>query len=192
MTGTADAVNRSAVVLLGLLLLAAGVLGLVLGLGGFGSAFVDDPILPEQWASYAATHAWVWWAIVALALLVALVGLRWLLAQLRTDRVNRLDLSGDPRQGHTIVHAAAVAEAVQSETNRIPGVARSAAHLEGAPRHRLHLGVDLTDRADLVQVRDVLENQVVGHARQALGSDGMPVHIELRLLRTRAPNRGLA
>ena len=143
------------------------------------------------WAAYTREHAWVWWAIAAVALLVAWIGLRWLLAQLQTDRVTRMDLTSDARDGLTVVHAGAIADAVQAQAARVPGVARASASLHGPAPHRLHLVVDLTDRADLAAVRDALQTGVVNDARTALGQPQLPLDLQLRLGRAHTTSRGL-
>ena len=150
MTSAApDRVNRTVLFVLGLLLTVGAALGLAAGLGRLGTVRPSDPVVPAAAAAYVRDHAWVWWAILALCLLLAWLGLRWLLAQLRTDRVARVDLTTSAREGVTVVHSGAVAEAVSAQAGRVPGVTGATAYLHGTPKHRLHVAVDLLDRADL-------------------------------------------
>ena len=186
-----DAVNRTVLFVIGVLLAAAAALGLVAGSGRLAGVGPDDPVVAAGWAAYTREHAWVWWAIAAVALLVAWIGLRWLLAQLQTDRVTRMDLTGDARDGLTVVHAGAIADAVQAQAARVPGVARASASLHGPAPHRLHLAVDLTDRADLAAVRDALQTGVVNDARTALGQPQLPLDLQLRLGRAHTTSRDL-
>lgn len=181
-------VNRTILILLGLILLAAGVLGLVLSFGGFGAQPAESPVLPEQLRSFADQNAWFWWVVALAGVLLALLALRWLLAQLRTDRVSRLDLTDDDRAGVTTVHTGAVCDAVEDEARTFRGVSGATAHIRGA-RDTMDLRVDLTDRADIADVRSKLEDVLVPHLRQALDDPHMPVDIELRLGRT--SDRGL-
>jgi hypothetical protein len=51
--------------------------------------------------------------------------------------------------------------------------------------------VDLTDYADIADVRNALEERVVGHARQAVDDPDLPVDIELRPGHSRSAGRGL-
>ncbi|MGB8381347.1 MAG: hypothetical protein WCG47_08870 [Dermatophilaceae bacterium] len=187
-----DAVNRTVLLVIGVLLAAASALGLVAGIWGLPGARPDDPVVPAGWAAYTHDHAWVWWAIAVVCLLVAWIGLRWLLAQLRTDRLARMDLTADARDGLTVVHAGAIGDAVQAQASRVPGVARASASLQGSARPRLHVVVDLTHRADIAQVRDALETGVVDDARNALGQPQLPVELELRLARARSAGRDLS
>lgn len=192
MTSAApDRVNRTVLFLLGLLLTVGSALGLAAGLGWLGTVRPTDPVVPAGAAAYVRDHAWVWWAIFALCLLLAWLGLRWLLAQLRTDRVTRVDLTTQARQGLTIVHGGAVADAVSAQAAGVPGVTAATAYLHGASPQRLHVAVDLLDRADLAEVRRTLERDLVRDARTALDEPTLPVDIELRLARAGSERRNL-
>lgn len=186
-----DAVNRTVLFIIGLLLAAAATLGLVAGSGRLAGVRPDGPVVAAGWAAYTREHAWVWWAVAAIALLLAWIGLRWLLAQLQTDRVSRMDLTGDTSDGLTVVHAGAIADAVQAQAARVPGVARASASLHGPAPHQLHLLVDLTDRADLAAVRDAVATGVANDARTALGQPQLPIDLQLRLGRAHPTRRGL-
>ena len=188
MSARVDTANRAVLTLWGLLLLAAGGLGLALGFGAFGQA---PPVLPEAVRSFAAGRPWFWWAVAAVCLLLALLGLRWLLAQLHTDRVGRLDLTADERDGLTVVHGGALTDAVEDEATALRGVSGASAHLRDSRGRHLSLTVDLGDHADIAEVRDALEGRVVGHARQAVDDPDLPVDIELRPDLARAAGRGL-
>jgi len=54
----------------------------------------------------------------------------------------------------------------------------------------LRVAVELADHADVTEVRRVLEDRVVAHARQAVDDPDLPVDVELRPGR-RAGRRGL-
>ena len=182
--------NRTGLLITGLVLTAAGVLGLVLSLGGFGRDLAHKPIVPVSWRTFAADNAWLWWVLLGVALLLALLGLAWLLAQLRTERVGRLELPSGGREGRTVLHAGALCDAVAADARTIAGVGGASAYLTGRPRHRLHVNVDVTDRADIAQVWHELMGQTVVRARQAVGSNlDLPVDLHLRLGRTRTNPR---
>lgn len=180
MSTRVNAANRTVLTVLGLFLLAAGVVGLIVSLGGYGAARSTGPVLPEQVRSFAAEQPWFWWAVAAGCGVVALLALRWLLAQLSTDRVGHLDLTEDDREGLTTLHAGAVTAAVEAEVRAVRGVSGASAHLRGQGRQRLALTVDLTDRADIAEVRRHLEEETVPHLRQALDDPAFGVEIELR------------
>ena len=98
MSRRVDGANRAVLFLLGLLCALAGGLGLATSLGAFGAAPARARS-PRQLHRFAADRPWFWWAVAAGCLLLAFLGARWLLAQLRVDRLQRLDLTTDDRTG---------------------------------------------------------------------------------------------
>ncbi len=198
MSARVNGANRAALALLGLLLLLAGVAGLALSVGirsvssyQLSTPRPGQPVIPKQLSSFAAANTWFWWALAAAAaLLLALLGLRWLLAQLRTDRISRLDPTTNQQDGSTVVHAGALTDAVAADAATIPGVDNASAQLISHPTRRLVLAVNLTDYADIGQVRNQLESLTVAHARQAVDQPHLPIDIRLRPATTtrRAPN----
>lgn len=178
MSTRVGAANRAVLTLLGLLLLAAGVLGLGLATGVFGRQRTGQPVLAETVRTFPHRHAWFWWVVVAGAVIIALLALRWLLAQLATDRANRIDRTTNARDGYTIVHAGALSEAVEEDATSIPGVTGAAAYVSRPLR--VILRVVLADDADIGSVRSGLESSTIPHLRQALNQDDVPINIELR------------
>lgn len=191
MSGKVNATNRVVLAVLGLLLLAAGALGLALALGAFGSRRKDSPVLPQTVRTFPEDHPWFWWAVAGGCLLIALLALRWLLAQFHTDRTSRIDRTTDARTGYTTVHAGALNEAAADDARTIAGVTDASAHVTHDPP-RLQLQVDLADYADLTLVRAQLENQTVPRVRQAMDDESFPVDINLRPGATRTPGRSIA
>lgn len=189
MSPRVNGVNRSVEAVFGLLFLAAGGLGLALSFGAFGNR--NRSLLPQPVREFARDQPWFWWAVAAVCLVLALLGLRWLLAQLHTDRVGRFELTTHDRDGLTTVHASALEDAVEAESGSLRGVARASAQLLDRGGRRLTLAVDLTDYADIAEIRRALEDRVVDHARQALDDPELPVDIELRPGHTRSAGRGL-
>jgi hypothetical protein len=189
MSARVNGANRTLLGLLGLLLLAAGGLGLAVSFGALGDA--GTPVLPPGVRDYANDQPWFWWAVAGVCLVLALLGLRWLLAQLQTDRVGRLDLTTDDRDGLTTVHAGALTDAVEAEVEDLRGVAGASAHLLDRGGRRLTLAVDLAEYADIAEVRQILEDRVVAHARQAIDDPELPVDIELRPGKARSASRSL-
>jgi hypothetical protein len=189
MSSRVNGVNRTVLGLLGLVLLAAGGLGLALSFGAFGDS--GQPLLPQGMRDYAQDQSWFWWAVAAACLVVALLGLRWLFAQLATDRVGRIDLTTDDRDGLTTVHGSALTDAVEAEAENLRGVVGASAHLLDRRGRRLTLTVDLAEYADIAEVRDSLEDRVVAHARQAVDDPALPVDVELRPGAARSATRSL-
>ena len=112
MNSRVNSINRTVIALLGLILLVAGGLGLAYGSGAFGAG--EHRLLPQGLRDFARDQPWFWWALAGVCLLVALLGLGWLLLQLRTDQVGRVDLTTDDREGLTTLHGGALTEAVES------------------------------------------------------------------------------
>ncbi len=191
MSARVDRGNRAVLTLMGLVLTAGATAGLLLGAGVLGAARSGAPIVPERVRAFAASQPWLWWAVAAAGLLLALLALRWLLAQLSVDRVGRIELTRNARDGMTTLHSGALTDAVQQEVEGIRGVeSASAAVVRPGAEHRLVLTVDLADYADVEHVRSRLEGETVAHVRQAVDDPGLPVDIELRPA-ARTPGRGL-
>lgn len=187
MSAHVNGANRAGLFVLGLLLVVGGAVGLLLGFGvrSVGSYQLSTPrpkqsVVPEPLTSFVAGHNWFWWALAALALLVALIGLRWLAAQLRTDRVYRFDATQDEQEGTTVIHAGALTDAVAAEAESISGVENASAQLISHPTRRLALAVTLNPYADIAEVRRELENGTVTHVRHVVDEPQLPVQIRLR------------
>lgn len=189
MSARVNGLNRTLLTLLGLLLLAAGGLGLAYSFGAFGDG--QHPLVPRGMRDFATDQPWFWWAVAAVCLLIALLALVWLLAQLRTDRVSSFDLTSDDRDGLTTLHAGAFTDAVETETQQLRGVVGASAHLRDRHGRRLLLGVDLAEYADIADVRSAVEDRVVTHARQAIDDPELPVDVELRPSASRGGSRSL-
>jgi hypothetical protein len=139
---------------------------------------------------FAASTPWFWWTVAGASLLLALLGLFWLVAQLRSDRRSLLDLTRDAADGTTTVHGAALTSAVVEEVERIRGVTGAGAGLRERRGGQLVLTVDLAETADIGAVREALEH-TVAHARQAVEDPTLPVDVQLRPGRSRGADRTL-
>jgi hypothetical protein len=192
MSTRADGANRIVLTLLGLLLVAAGGLGLALSLGAFGEWRTTYPVLPEEVSSFPDEQPWFWWAVAGAALVTALLALLWLMAQLRTDRVSRIDRTTDAKDGYTTLHAGALTRAVEDEVTGLAGVTSASAHVHYRPRLGLSVTVDMTDSADIDALRTRLEDDVVAHVREAVDEPELPVEVELRPDVRRTPRRSVA
>ncbi|CAN5541446.1 hypothetical protein BH18ACT8_BH18ACT8_10040 [soil metagenome] len=180
MSARGNVANRIVLAVLGLLLLAAGGLGLALSVGTFGAWRATYPVLPEEVRTFPDERPWFWWAVAGALLLIAVLALLWLLTQLKTDRTTRLDRTTDARDGYTTLHAGALTKAVEDDAIGIPGVTNASAHVHDHRWQELSLRVDLADSADIGAVRARLENAVVAHLREGVSDSSFPVSIELR------------
>jgi hypothetical protein len=191
MSTRANIINRVVLTVLGLLLVAAGGLGLAMSVGAFGEWRANDPVLPPEVSSFPSERPWFWWAVAGLLLLIALLALLWLLAQLRTDRTTRLDRTTNAGDGYTTIHAGALTHAVEDEALGITGVSSASANVQAHRGQRVLLRVELADSADFGEVRTRLEDEVVAHLREGVGDPRFPVTIELRPGATRTPQRSV-
>jgi hypothetical protein len=174
--------NRLALALLGLLLLAAGAAGLAAGLGLFGQSLRDQPVLSGDTRAWVAGHDWFWGAVAAGCVVIVLLALRWLFAQVSTNRISHLVVESDRRAGRTVLASRAITDAVAEEIASYRGVSGASAYLLGdrtAPTLLVHATLD--GRADPAEVRTRIQTEALAHARQALEAPDLPVRLELRL-----------
>jgi hypothetical protein len=183
MTAGIDRVNRFMLSLIGLICLAGGVVVLLLSTRVFGDKVADQPLLRPDTRAFADRNAgWFWAAIAIGAAVLALLALRWLIAQARTQRVSSLSLESDRSLGHTKLSTNALSEAVEDEVERIRGVDRASARMLGKPgQPLLRLDVKVGDDGDLGYIRSRIEQDTVPHARQAVSMDRLPVWVRLAM-----------
>ena len=172
--------NRVIIGLIGLLLLLAGMAGLLTSFGVFGSTIQNKAVLSGQVDQFAAQHSWFWPALAASAAIIALLALWWLLAQLRTNRLRTIDLRPSGRDGRTNLDSSAITDAIEEEIESYRGISRARARLSGtrtAPR--LTLVVTLDGRVSAAEIRHRVEGQALNHARGALGTAELPTRVDL-------------
>lgn len=184
----ADRTNRTVLTLLALVLLVAGVAGALLSYGVFGSAAAKKTVLDNPISDYIGKSSlWFWIAAAVLGLLLAYLGVRWLLAlSFSTDRVNELTMPGSKEGGRTTLTSSAITRAVVEEVESYPGVRSANARIVGdqdAPE--LVLETTLEDSANLTGVRDRIEDEAVAQARQALDAPRLPVTVNLSVTDSR-------
>lgn len=189
--------NRSGLLLIGVVMLIGGGLALARGLGAFahsvpvlGIAPATGPLLSHTEASYVHGAGWFWPVVAVLAAVVFLVCLRWLLSQLRTERVGTLQLEPDRDQGGTRITSEVVTDALEDEVGGYRGVHRVSARLANNPTDpQLHLTVGAERHADLARLRTRIQREAVPHLRGALELDRLPVRLTLRLDTARQATR---
>jgi hypothetical protein len=173
--------NRLLLGLLGLVLLAAGAGGLALGLGVFGSRRADQPVISNS-VTDTASHRWFWPLVAVAAAIIAVLALRWLLVQTRTDRVRAFDLEADRSRGRTILQTGAVVDAVSEEVRGYRGVTKAHTSVRGsAGAPELVLRTSLDGRAPARDVAERVVTETAPHTREALDAPELPVRLEMRL-----------
>ena len=178
----ADRTNRVALTLFGLLVLAAGGAGIAASTGVFGAAFARRTLLANQAGRYIGGHgSWLWPAVAAACLLLALACLRWLLALLAsTDRTGDITVPGSTDQGTTVLQPAALTDALTTEISAYHGVQAARGRIIGDGRDpQIVLTVTPAPSADLPALHHRIETEALAHARQALSNPSLPVQLDL-------------
>lgn len=179
-----DRVNRAVVSLLGILLLALGVYGLVRGAGALGDRQAEDPLLTRGLRDLVAdTEPWFWAVVAGLALLVALAAARWLQEQLTpSPSLSSLAVATGAGPGTSTLDTSAVSTAVTRDVETDPDV--SSARVRVVPSGDV-IGLDVrasvADHGDVHAVRRRIETEVLERARTALGRPDLAATIRIRL-----------
>jgi len=192
--------NRIGLAVVGVLLLAAGGYVLARSLGAFGTEQADALVYAERSASWIhAQQPWIWITLAAIGVIVALLALRWLLVQLRTDRLGRIamdtdlaldpDDDGDLGAGRTTLPTSALTTAIGQEIDGYPGVRAVTVHVAGRPdRPELRLEVTIDSDADPARIRTRIVDEAIAHAKAALDAEFLPT---LLLLAVNRPARNV-
>jgi len=193
--------NRIGLAVVGVVLLAAGGYVLARSLGAFGTAQADAPVYSERTASWIhAQHPWIWITLAAVGVIVALLALRWLLVQLRTERLGRIamdtDLDADPQDtagpgytddlgaGRTALPTSALTAAIGQEIDGYPGVRAVTVHVAGRPDlPELRLEVTIDADADPARIRTRIVDEAIAHAKAALDTEFLPTQLLLAVNR---------
>lgn len=160
-----DRSNRVLWTIIGLVLLAAGLLTAAASLGWLPGAQTGSPLVwgdvIELWQDW---EPWVWVAVIVLGLILAWLG--WLLirAQLRVDdgpAMRDLEIDAPDGRGHTVVGRSTLSSATKRDLERIPGVHGAAVRLLGERdepevRARLEVRQDASLSAVAADVHEVL------------------------------------
>lgn len=174
--------SRWGITLLGLVLLAAGVLTVLLTLGVFGTNRPQRPLLDPMITSVLGVNPLVSRVVaIVVGLLLVVLGLVWAVRSLRPERKPDLVLDGGP--GTDIrVSASAAADAVADGASGLPGVTRARARMVGsATAPAVRATVWVSDEADVADICRRLDGEVLVQVRDALGLTALPVAVRLEL-----------
>lgn len=188
-TGRIDRFNRVVFVVIGVILVAAGGAGLLLG-GGVIDGTSPGTLYARRATDAATSPDLAAGIAMAVCLVVLLVSLRWALAQLRPvsdgERLVTLTLSTGPR-GRTTVAAASVARAASADIASRPGVTSAKVRLRALqPQTRATLSVELALDADPEAVLGELQAALT-RLLGALDVDEADSQAEIRLRFARPP-----
>jgi hypothetical protein len=175
--------NRTVLVLLGLLCLAAGVVVLLVGTGIFGDLLpvsADAPLLPPG----LALPGWGPWALAGVAVLIGLLALRWLIAQtIRRPASSTWQLSPDTSAGTTHIDSDTAAQPLADEIEDYPGVRSATARITGPRQHpQLYLRVSADHHVDISDLRRRIDHEGIARLTHALNLPALPADLLLRLV----------
>jgi hypothetical protein len=182
--------DRWTMVVVGLVMLAGGVLVALLSHGVFGTARAGrpllDPMIVDTLRAQPLASRII--AIVAGVVLV-LLGLIWASNSVRPEPRPDLLLDGG-KDTSIVISSSAVADAVATQAGGLPGVGRARARMVGAARApALRITLWLADDADVRDVIERLDEQVLACARTSLGLAALPVAVRLELDRSQSTPR---
>ena len=175
--------NRTVLALLGLLCLAAGGVVLLIGTGLLGNLLpvpADAPLLPPG----LVIPGWGPSAVAAVAVVIGLLALRWLIAQtIRRPAGSNWQISPDTTTGTTHIDSDAAARPLADEIEDYPGVRSATASLTGPRQHpHLYLRVSADDHADISELRRRIGADAIHRLTQALNLPALPADTLLRLV----------
>ena len=181
----ADRSNRIALIVFGLLLLAAGGAGMTASVGGFGQSFAHRTLFDNRVSAYIGQHAWVWYAAAGVCLIIFLVVLLWIAILLvSTDRADDLPIPVASHDGTTILLPAALTGALTREISDYHGVEAVRGRIIGdADDPELVLTVTASQTADLHALHQRIETEALAHAREAIGKEDLPIQLDLAVSR---------
>jgi hypothetical protein len=177
MSRALTAIDRVVVALLGLLLAAAGAVGILWWMGRLSR-------LPDRTDLHGlrplAHQPWWPWALGAAGVVLALLGLRWLSAHVPSRGVSHLNLPGSDETGKLLVSAGPVVSAAAAELGQTVGVRTAHGSIQ---RDRGQLVATLRatiERDTNLQVVTDAADRVSAHLQQALERDDLTCSVQLR------------
>lgn len=168
--------NRTLLVLTGLVLLAGGVFAVGTHFGRIPPLDPGATLVPGT----AMPPGWVWYAVAGGAVVVGLLVLRWLIAQpVRKPKSHTWRFGQDT--GQTTLAASTAVDPFTAEVATYPGVHAAHATLGGtqdAPVLAVVLSAE--QDGDLAAIRERITTEGLPRLRQALDLDELPTTIEFR------------
>ncbi len=170
----AGALNRTCLVILGILALAGGVLILLVASGTLhamspATVAAESPVVTGALRTVFGPASVT--AIVLVAgIVMGALGSSWILAQIpRRNAADRYRLHQDPASGTTVCETSVLASAVENQINTLPGVVGSSALLRGTARDPdLTMKVTVNNRADIQDVLHSINTRVIPDLSTAL------------------------
>lgn len=198
MRQTAARLNRAWLTVIGLLLLLTGVAVIVIGAGLLQPlarvlGLTANRPTPGNRLFGAATSStldltWVAVVLAVAGVILALLGLAWLLAQiLRINEAKPFRLHGSAADGLTRCAPGVLTDAVEAQIKALPDVSDASAVLRGTvARPDLTVKVTASERADIPQLLGSLQNRVAGDVGGALDTQLRRLGVQIEVGSSRA------
>lgn len=184
MTSTPDRLNRSVFTVLGLILLVAGVYGLLRGYGVFGDTAAQESLLTGRITGLLGRIGDLFWPLMALLfLIIAYLAWRWLRAQLTGNpSVSEVDLTRDPEAGRTRLSASSATAALTQDIQGDPAVRSAKAKMvENGRDPDVDLQVEVAEDADLEGIRRRIEEEALVRFARAIQAEQVKGHLRFGL-----------
>ncbi len=180
MRQTFSGANRGWLAFIGLVLLIAGLLGILISTGLFlrlatavGLDF-DRPAPTSHIIGSATTSFFAMTVVVVGVLIVGVIlgvlGLVWLLAQIpRTNEAKPFRMHDDAVLGLTVVEPSVLTGAVENDVETLDGVNDASAVLRGtAAQPELTIKLSANDRTDIQRLLHQIRTQIAGNLATAM------------------------
>jgi hypothetical protein len=183
-----NAVNRTLWIVIGVILIAAGVLGVLAFQGRIGPIARTDALLPGDLTERATSgSAWIPWLVIAAGVVAAVLGALLLRAQVRRPPAAwRALATASPSTGtagHTVAGAGVVSRALQRDLEADPRIAHARVGLTGSREHPdVDVTVDLAREADLGDVARYVRT-AVDRLGRTVGADPHVRRLEITPVR---------
>lgn len=200
MRQTVAALNRTWLIVIGLVLTLVGLGGLVVSTGlltplasavGLGvTAPADDAAVLPGGTGSTLDLTWVVLLIAVIGVALALLGLLWLAAQVpRSNQAKPFRLHDDARHGLTRCAPSVLTDAVEAQVRALPGVQSASAVLRGTAQNPdLTLRVTAGDQTDIPSLLRELDSTVARDLGASLDTRvrRLGVQVEIDTVRTRS------
>lgn len=198
MRQTAARLNRGWLTLIGLLLLLGGLAVTAVGTGLLASLArgvgltLERPAPADPLVGAGATSAiamsWVAILLAVVGIAIALLGLAWLIAQIpRVNAAKPFRLHDDAAGGLTRCAPSVLTDAVEAQTKALPDVTDASAVLRGTlAQPELTMKVTVSDRADIPQLLNTLQNKVAADVGEALDTTLRRLAVQVEIGTSRA------
>lgn len=170
------AVDRVVTLLIGLLLMAAGLYGLLWWQGRLTNL---PKRLHTSVLTHVTTYAWWPWAAAVGGVILVLIGLRWLAAHLPRRSLPAFRLPGSGSRGRLEIESSAVADAAARELGAVAGVRSVRARLvQDRGQDVLSMRGQIDADADLVALGHAAD-AISRHVAQAAARNDLRCRIQL-------------